>query len=157
MITDFTALTIFEQFKKEPSTTAVERVLKKLAESKAKEILAVSDPGPNSSQLLSQRRLGDPTVSPATPSSLRTSAPSDLVSLPLKFCLPKEIHTVRLGPLPELPENPTSGDERLLDSLRALQAHDYIHALTLVNEAIAQGISWDLGKAEAFNLRGTFK
>ena len=39
---DFTALTIFEQFKKETTTNAVERVLKKLAESKAKEILAVS-------------------------------------------------------------------------------------------------------------------
>ena len=39
--TDFTALTIFEQFKKESTTTAVERVLKKLAESKAKEILTV--------------------------------------------------------------------------------------------------------------------
>jgi mitochondrial import receptor subunit TOM70 len=42
IVADFTALTIFEQFKKEPSTTAVERVLKKLAEAKAKEVLAVS-------------------------------------------------------------------------------------------------------------------
>jgi mitochondrial import receptor subunit TOM70 len=64
---------------------------------------------------------------------------------------------IPLGPLPTLPENPTSGDERLLDALRALEAQDYIHALTLVNEAFMQGISWDLGKAEAFNLRGTFK
>ena len=40
-ITDFTTLTIFEQFKKEPTTTAVERVLRKLSEQKAKEILAV--------------------------------------------------------------------------------------------------------------------
>lgn len=44
-----------------------------------------------------------------------------------------------------------------MDALKALEAQDYIHALTLVNEAIEQGISWDAGKAEAFNLRGTFK
>lgn len=39
----------------------------------------------------------------------------------------------------------------------ALEATDYAHAMTLVNEALEQGISWDVGKAEALNLRGTFK
>lgn len=42
-------------------------------------------------------------------------------------------------------------------ALQALAASDYPHAVTLVNEAIEQGISWDAGKAEALNLRGTFK
>ncbi|KAI0804664.1 ADP/ATP carrier receptor [Irpex lacteus] len=60
-------------------------------------------------------------------------------------------------PLPELPENPSTGDNTLILALKALKAQDYAHALTLVNEAIEQGISWDLGKAEAFNLRGTFQ
>jgi mitochondrial import receptor subunit TOM70 len=32
-----------------------------------------------------------------------------------------------------------------------------VHSLSLVNEALEQGISWDAGKAEALNLRGTFK
>lgn len=42
-------------------------------------------------------------------------------------------------------------------ALEALAAQDYPHAATLVNEAIEQGISWDIGKAEALNLRGTFR
>jgi len=56
-----------------------------------------------------------------------------------------------------MPENPTTGDETLLLALQALDAADYIHAVTLVNESLEQGISWDIGKAEALNLRGTFK
>ncbi|KAF6756591.1 ADP/ATP carrier receptor [Ephemerocybe angulata] len=62
-------------------------------------------------------------------------------------------------PRPELvlPVNPSQGDETLQMALGALGAANYPHALSLVNEAITQGISWDAGKAEAFNLRGTFK
>ncbi|CAL1702609.1 unnamed protein product [Somion occarium] len=63
----------------------------------------------------------------------------------------------RPRPLPTLPENRTTGDETLIKSLEALQAGDYIHSLTLVNEALEQGISFDLGKAEALNLRGSYK
>ncbi|RDB21749.1 Mitochondrial import receptor subunit tom70 [Hypsizygus marmoreus] len=58
---------------------------------------------------------------------------------------------------PALPENPTTGDETLHLALQALDAADYPHALSLINEAIEQGISWDIGKSEALNLRGTFK
>ncbi|KAF8152250.1 ADP/ATP carrier receptor [Crassisporium funariophilum] len=58
---------------------------------------------------------------------------------------------------PALPENPTTGDETLHLALQALEAADYPHAVTLINEALDQGISWDEGKAEALNLRGTFK
>lgn len=61
------------------------------------------------------------------------------------------------GPIPALPENPTSGDERLVDALQALEAQDFIHALSLLNEALLQGISTDEGKAYALNLRGTFQ
>ena len=63
----------------------------------------------------------------------------------------------RARSLPELPENPTTGDNTLILALEALAAADYAHAFTLVNEAIEQGISWDNGKAEALNLCGTFK
>lgn len=56
-----------------------------------------------------------------------------------------------------LPETPSQGDQTLLLGLEALEAADYPHALTLINEALEQGISWDIGRAEAFNLRGTFK
>ena len=63
----------------------------------------------------------------------------------------------RPRPLPELPEKHTTGDNTLVLALEALAASDYAHAYTLVNEAIEQGLSWDGGKAEALNLRGTFK
>ncbi|KAI0795831.1 ADP/ATP carrier receptor [Abortiporus biennis] len=63
----------------------------------------------------------------------------------------------RSRPLPPLPENPSTGDNTLILALQALEASDYIHAFTLVNEAIEQGISFDVGKAEAYNLRGTFQ
>jgi import receptor subunit TOM70 len=39
----------------------------------------------------------------------------------------------------------------------ALAAADYNHAVSFVNEAIEQGVSWKEGQAEAHNLRGTFK
>ncbi|KAL0948329.1 hypothetical protein HGRIS_010916 [Hohenbuehelia grisea] len=63
----------------------------------------------------------------------------------------------RPRPLPALPEAPTTGDNTLILALQALEAGDYPHALTLVNESLDQGISFDAGKAEALNLRGTFK
>ncbi|KAF9240837.1 mitochondrial outer membrane translocase receptor TOM70 [Melanogaster broomeanus] len=63
----------------------------------------------------------------------------------------------RKHPHPALPETPSQGDQTLLLALEALEASDYAHALTLINEALDQGISWDLGRAEALNLRGTFK
>jgi import receptor subunit TOM70 len=56
-----------------------------------------------------------------------------------------------------LPEVPSTGDNTLLLALEALDAPDYTHAFTLVNESLEQGISWDEGHAEALNLRGTFK
>ncbi|KAI6127253.1 mitochondrial outer membrane translocase receptor TOM70 [Pisolithus sp. B1] len=58
---------------------------------------------------------------------------------------------------PTLPETPSQGDQTLLLALDALEAADYAHALSLINEAVDQGISWDIGRAEALNLRGTFK
>ncbi|EJD00277.1 TPR-like protein [Fomitiporia mediterranea MF3/22] len=63
----------------------------------------------------------------------------------------------RSRPIPDLPENPSTGDNTLKLSLEALAAHDYTHALTLVNEAIEQGISFDAGRAHALNLRGSFR
>jgi len=63
----------------------------------------------------------------------------------------------RPRPLPNLPENPSTGDNTLILALEALGASDYAHSFSFVNEAIEQGISWELGKAEALNLRGTFK
>ncbi|KAF7789169.1 hypothetical protein EIP86_000106 [Pleurotus ostreatoroseus] len=63
----------------------------------------------------------------------------------------------RPRPLPQLPENPSQGDNTLILALEALAAQDYPHSVTFVNEAIEQGISWDAGKAEALNLRGTFR
>jgi len=67
------------------------------------------------------------------------------------------IYPLGSGPPPSLPETSTTGDNALLLALRALEAMDYVHAMTLANESLEQGISWDIGRAEALNLRGTFK
>jgi len=63
----------------------------------------------------------------------------------------------RERPLPLVPDSPSQGDETLLLAAQALKASDYPHAVTLVNEAIEQGISTTDCRAEALNLRGTFK
>lgn len=119
---DYTAVTILGQFKDEAAAGAVERVLKKLAETRAKEIIETREP-----------RLPTWTFVSAYFAAFRSRA------------------------LPDLPENATTGDNTLLMGMQALEAADYIHAFTLVNEAIDQGISWNQGKAWALNLRGTFK
>lgn len=119
---DYTAVTIIDRFKSEVSAQAVERVLKKLAESLAADILRDREP-----------RLPTHTFVSAYFAAFRPRA------------------------LPELPESPTTGDNTLIMGMQALEAADYVHAFTLINEAIDQGISWDKGKAWALNLRGTFK
>lgn len=63
----------------------------------------------------------------------------------------------RERPVPALPENPSQGDQTLLLALQALQAADYAHALSFINEAFEQGVSTTQGQAETLNLRGTFK
>ena len=96
-------------------------------------------------------------VSLPTPSFLPISQPSDhvcLLSHPVSFPVTSNYAT---GPLPTLPESPSTGDNTLITALEALGASDYAHSFSLVNEAIEQGISWDQGRAEALNLRGTFK
>ena len=61
------------------------------------------------------------------------------------------------GARPISPTNDCVADSTLHLALDALDAGDYPHAVSLINEALEQGISWDEGKAEALNLRGTFK
>ena len=78
-------------------------------------------------------------------------------SVPLASTSPVFALRFPAGPLPTLPEEPSIGDNTLLLSLQALAAQDYKHSLSLVHEALEQGITWDAGKAEALNLRGTFK
>ncbi|KAJ7226889.1 hypothetical protein GGX14DRAFT_627391, partial [Mycena pura] len=63
----------------------------------------------------------------------------------------------RTRPLLSVGDSPTTGDSTLLLALDALSAEDYPHAFSLVNEALEQDISFDKGRAEALNLRGTFK
>ncbi|KIL58576.1 hypothetical protein M378DRAFT_111897, partial [Amanita muscaria Koide BX008] len=62
-------------------------------------------------------------------------------------------------PRPQLafPETLSQGDQTLKLALDALDASDFAHALSFINEAIEQGISSPEGKAEALNFRGTFK
>jgi len=56
-----------------------------------------------------------------------------------------------------LPEIPSIGDNTLITALEALGASDYVHSFSLVNEAIEQDVTREQERAEALNLRGTFK
>lgn len=64
---------------------------------------------------------------------------------------------VHVDAKPSVPENATQGDQTLSLAFDALEAADYNHAVSFVNEAIDQGISTKEGQAEAYNMRGTFK
>jgi import receptor subunit TOM70 len=64
----------------------------------------------------------------------------------------------RPQPRPAVPEDGAAvGDGTLLLALDALDAADYPHALSLVGEAVEQGLSSAALRARALNLRGTFK
>lgn len=56
-----------------------------------------------------------------------------------------------------MPEDPTFADNALINALHALQTADYTHSWSFVNGALEEGLSNDTLKAEALNLRGTFK
>lgn len=58
---------------------------------------------------------------------------------------------------PALPANPSPGDQTLQLAFEALAAKDFPHAFTLFNESLEQGLSTDEAKAEALNMRATFK
>ena len=45
----------------------------------------------------------------------------------------------------------------MINALHALQTADYTHSWSFVNGALEEGLSNDTLKAEALNLRGTFK
>ncbi|KAJ3809979.1 ADP/ATP carrier receptor [Lentinula aff. lateritia] len=59
--------------------------------------------------------------------------------------------------LPALPEAPSEGDQTLIESFKALEEHDYQRSFELINKALETGVSWDVGRSEALNLRGTYK
>jgi import receptor subunit TOM70 len=116
--------------------------LKKLATKKAKEQLEQREP-----------KLPSPTF---ISSYLGAFRPRKLSAHRLKahiFCA----STNHPDPKPTLPATPTQGDQTLMLAFDALSAADYSHAVSFVNEAIDQGVSWKEGQAEAYNLRATFK
>ncbi|KAF8317411.1 ADP/ATP carrier receptor [Clavulina sp. PMI_390] len=119
---DYTTLTILERFQNEAAATSLERVLKRIAQDEAKEIMKTRP-----------------------------------VKLPSYSFIYAYLAAFRPRALPVLPAEPSQGDKTLLLAAEALQAQDYTHGFSLVHEAIEQGISWTEGKAEAANMRGTFK
>ena len=56
-----------------------------------------------------------------------------------------------------MPGEKSEGDELLMRALEKVDEMLFGEAKDLVNEAIEKGISWDVGRAEAHNLRGTFR
>lgn len=121
---DFTTATIFDKFQNDATSTSLERVLKKIAQTEARDTLAKREP-----------------------------------RLPSFTFIYAYLAAFRPRPLPELPESPSQGDQTLLLAFQALEARDYAHACTLAHESIDQGVteSWDVGRAQALTLRGTFR
>jgi len=77
--------------------------------------------------------------------------------LPSMTFISSYLAAFRPHPKPALPESASQGDKTLDMAFDALAAADYQHAFTLATEAIEQNPSTARGKAEALNLRGTFK
>ncbi|KAL7416760.1 hypothetical protein BDY24DRAFT_378180 [Mrakia frigida] len=77
--------------------------------------------------------------------------------LPSSTFITAYLDAFRPHPAPALPEPSTQADSTLILAFEALEAGDHKHAFTLAQEALTQGITWTEGKAEALNLRGTFK
>lgn len=119
---DYTAATILDKFTNKTSAEAIERIIKDLANQKAKEVFKDREP-----------------------------------HLPSFTFISAYFAAFRPRAHPPLPARPTTGDKTLDLGLSALDAQDYAHAVTFINESLEQGISTAAGKAEALNLRGTFK
>jgi import receptor subunit TOM70 len=156
---DYTATTILGKFQNDASGRSVERVLEKLSKKKAAEILAVSSFTANRGPSRLLTYLTDsraPSPFPHIRFGLFLGLPTTYVFPLIPFSFPVSFNSTT-GPLPTLPESPSVGDNTLIIALEALAASDYAHSFSLVNESLEQGITWDLGRAEALNLRGTFK
>jgi import receptor subunit TOM70 len=122
---DYTAATILDKFQNENTAQAVERVLKKLAQQTAEDMLKAREP-----------------------------------RLPSYTFVSAYFAAFRARPKPTLPseeEGQLQGDNTLMMGLDALAAADYVHAFTLINESLDQGVSTDKLRAVALNQRGTFK
>jgi len=118
-LSDWTAICIIEEFKFNDGTNAVQRVLKRLAESKAAEMLKTKD-----------RRLPGASFVLAYLSSFR----------------PK--------PWPQLPENPSDGDQVLKRAFDHVDRAEFDEASDAFDEAIRLGCSQ---MALALNYSGTFQ
>lgn len=145
-----------DKFQNSVTATAVERVLKLLAAGKAQEMVKVG-----AQAVIAQCNLM--FCFRTANQGYHRILSSLLISLPsVNVCTSTIIYSsqnryLALGAHPALPEEPSTGDQTLKLALEALDAADYPHAVSFINEAIDQGISFDIGRAEALNLRGTFK
>lgn len=126
---DYTASCIIDQFRNESSAQAVERLLKKVAESRAKKIMETKE-----------KKLPSPTF----------------VSNYLQSFRPKDL-PAGLEETADLPEG--SGKWHLRKGLLAIRhrtGEGYVEAAESFDKAIEKGDLGDL-EAQAYNMRGTFR
>ncbi|TDL16794.1 TPR-like protein [Rickenella mellea] len=131
---DYTAVTILERFANEKSSKNVERMIQVLTDRQFKKIREEK-----------KLKMPPPTFIDAYFGAFR-ERPRPPFPSPKPGSDTKGSDT-----------KPETGDETLKLALDALDARDYLHAFSLVNEALEQGESWDEGRAEALNLRGSFR
>jgi len=77
--------------------------------------------------------------------------------LPAPTFIEAFFQSFRSHPRPPVPENPSQGDNTLQLAIEALDAGDYIHAMSFMTEAVAQEPSTPEGRGAALHYQGTFK
>ncbi|GAA5942247.1 uncharacterized protein JCM15063_002947 [Sporobolomyces koalae] len=77
--------------------------------------------------------------------------------LPSATFIEAYLQAFRPQPEPTLPATPSQGDETYKLATEALKSKSFTHAFTLFSESIEQGISQPALKAQAYNMRATFK
>ncbi|GAA5875664.1 hypothetical protein JCM16303_003947 [Sporobolomyces ruberrimus] len=77
--------------------------------------------------------------------------------LPSATFIEAYLQAFRPQPSPVLPSSPSQGDETYLLAHQALSSKDFTHSASLYSESISQGISSPTLRAQALNMRATFR
>jgi len=149
--TDFTAAAIIDNFSSQATTDSVERVMKQLANEKASEIMKNREPKlPSGKETLI-------SFFPPLLSHLFLFLTDTEFEMYTATFIEAYLQAFRPQPSPVLPSHPSQGDETYLLASQALSAKNFPHAFSLYSESISQGISSPQLKAQAYNMRATFK
>ncbi|KAJ3730742.1 hypothetical protein C8R42DRAFT_637411 [Lentinula raphanica] len=148
---DYTATTVLEKFTNQATPLAVERVLKLMSTKNAQEILKNRGPKlPPATFVQAYFAAFRAREGPRVPGAVVPEGEKAEVS-----------EGAREGEKAEegeaAGEAGSEGDRMLVEAFKGLEENNYERAWESVNDALEKGVSWDVGRSEGLNLRGTFK